>query len=100
MPYQFGTNRSRLIRVLLDEPEHRAVRAEMTDVEWLKLVTWIDHNAVYHSTVIDKSRWRAAQTLTRVPVYLPSPWVPADTNPPFLNRTDSAYVPAEFQDRP
>ncbi len=95
MPYQFGTNRSKLIRTLLDHPQHREkVRGKLSDVEWLKLVTWIDHNAVYHSTVIDVSKYRSQKTLTRVRYVLPSPWQPADLNPPFYNRADTSAPPA------
>ena len=85
-PYQFGSNRSRLIRVLLDDPAHGDARASIGHDDWLKLVTWIDQNAVYYSTVIDKSGWTSQKKLVRVPVYVPSPWVPTDTGPSFLNR--------------
>jgi hypothetical protein len=86
MPYQFGSNRSKLIRTLLDDPMHRKdVTSGMNADQWLQLVTWIDHNAVYHSTVIDKSRYKQDGTLTRVEFHLPSPWQPADTCPSFFN---------------
>lgn len=92
MPYQFGSARSKLVRTLLDDPIHRdRVKAEMTEDEWLQIVTWIDHNAVYHSTVIDKSGYDRRQQngpLVRVPFLLPSPWEPADLCPSFLNEAN------------
>jgi hypothetical protein len=97
-PYQFGTNNSKLIRVLLDEENHKKIRANMTKDEWLSLVTWIDHNANFHSTVMDKTKYGgAAKTVARVPVYLPDPWIPADISPTFYNNKDSAIVPKEFK---
>ena len=88
MPYAFGSTQSKLIQTLMNDPEHRDdVKANMTEEEWLKLVTWIDHNAVYHSTVIDKSDFGRDQDgpLYRVEFNLPSPWTPADTMPSFYN---------------
>jgi hypothetical protein len=93
MPYQFGSNRSKLIRTLLDDEVHRdKVKAKMTPDEWLRLVTWVDNNALYHSTVIDKSQYGrdGSGPVRRVPYELPSPWIPADTCPSFLNKADFA----------
>ena len=93
-PYQFGSNKSKLIRTLLDDKMHsQKVRPKLSDEEWLLLVTWIDHNANYYSTIIDKSQWTSQKKLVRVPYYLPSPWIPADTNPSFYNRTRASVVP-------
>jgi hypothetical protein len=90
MPYQFGSNRSKLIRTLLDDPMHRdKVKAKISEEDWLKLVTWVDNNADYYSTVMDKSRYnpfKDSGTIERVPFVLPSPWVPADVNPSFHNQ--------------
>lgn len=93
-PYQFGSNRSRLITTLLEDPKHRNLPAKIGREDWLKLVTWIDHNALYHSTVIDKSRWERGRKLVRVPVYVPSAWIPADLNPPFLNTVNADEKPS------
>jgi hypothetical protein len=98
-PYEFGTNKSRLIRVLLDDEMHRTkVKAGMSADEWLHLVTWIDHNANFHSTLMDKSRYQREKKVTRVPYYLPDPWIPADLNPSFYNKKDSSIVPKEAKD--
>lgn len=86
MPRQFGSGVSRLIRVLLDDPMHRKdVKDKMSGEEWLKLVTWVDYNAVYHGTVFDVRHYNQTKTFTRVKYALPSPWEPADLNPSFLN---------------
>jgi hypothetical protein len=46
-PLEFGSPRSRLIRVLLDDPLHRD-EVRLTDDQWLALVAWVDANAPYH----------------------------------------------------
>ena len=87
-PYQFGSNQSKLIRVLLDDDLHRKeVWPRISRDDWLKLVTWIDQNANYHSTLVDKSKWNTGRKLIRVPYQLPSPWEPADLKPSFHNQT-------------
>ncbi|MFP4380546.1 MAG: hypothetical protein ACLFUS_08595 [Candidatus Sumerlaeia bacterium] len=94
MPYMFGSNKSKLIRTLLDDKKHREkVKSKMTEDEWIRLVTWVDHNAIYHSTVIDVSQYNDNKRLPRVPYYLPSPWQPADTNPTFYNTKDVSKTP-------
>jgi hypothetical protein len=93
MPLQFGSNKSKLIRTLLDHPKHQAVRQKMGEEDWLLLVTWVDYNAYYHGTLMDKSKYRKENKVTRVPFYLPSPWVPADLNPSFFNTKDISIVP-------
>ncbi len=91
MPYQFGSNKSKLIRTLLDDKEHREkVKAKMTEEEWLMLVTFVDHNAVYHGTVIDKSQYGEDGSLHRIEFHLPSPWEPTDTMPSFYNDAELA----------
>jgi len=95
-PYQFGTNKSKLIRQLLDDSEHRAnVKPKIAPDEWLALVTWFDHNANFHSTLMDKSKYQREKKVTRVPYYLPDPWIPADLNPSFYNKKNTELVPGE-----
>lgn len=94
-PYQFGSNKSRLITTLLNDSNHKLIREKMNGEEWLMLVTWIDQNAPYCSTVIDKSDWQKKKIMVRVPVYVPSAWIPADLNPPFLNKVNSSRSPSE-----
>jgi hypothetical protein len=100
-PYQFGSTKSKLTRMLLDDEMHRnKVRSQMSEDEWLRLVTWIDYNALYHSTVIDKSRFKSEGVLTRVPFLLPDPWQPADVHPSFLNEAhigDPVYAEVDVE---
>jgi hypothetical protein len=52
-PKQFGSHRSRLITVLLEDPLHvREVR--MDEADWFSLVTWVDCNAPYYDRFINK----------------------------------------------
>lgn len=49
-PYEFGSTRSRLVQIL--KKGHHDVR--LTPDEWLRLVTWVDANGIYHDRFIDK----------------------------------------------
>jgi hypothetical protein len=100
-PLKFGSNRSRLIRTLLNDSEHRdKVKAAMTPDEWLMLVTWIDHNANYHGTVFDVSLYTKTGKFTGVPYDLPDPWIPTDWNPSFFNRADNSHPPVAATPNP
>jgi len=46
-PKQFGSHRSRLVRVLLDDQLHRK-ECRLDAREWEVLVTWVDANAPYY----------------------------------------------------
>jgi hypothetical protein len=46
-PKQFGSHRSPLVRVLLDDRLHRE-EAQLEPEEWIALVTWVDANAPYY----------------------------------------------------
>ena len=52
-PKQFGSHRSPLVRVLLDDEWHRK-EVELNPTEWLSLVTWVDANAPYHDAFLNK----------------------------------------------
>jgi len=52
-PKQFGSHRSPLVTVLLDDPLHER-EVQLDDVEWYSLVTWIDCNAPYYDRFINK----------------------------------------------
>ena len=52
-PKEFGSHRSRLIRALIDDPQHRE-RVSLTPDEWTALVTWVDANVPYYDTFINK----------------------------------------------
>lgn len=54
-PYAYGSNVSRLTRVLIDEPMHcKDVRSMMDEEDWDALVTWIDANAPYYDTFYNR----------------------------------------------
>lgn len=84
---QFGSAKSKLARILIDDAKHRE-ECRLTPDEWLALVTWLDLNAQYWGTFVEKdshfaSRRGAAKSETVVPprrvrVLFPDPW----TRPP------------------
>ncbi|MBR6437277.1 MAG: hypothetical protein IKS45_12290, partial [Thermoguttaceae bacterium] len=54
-PYAYGSNVSRLTRVMIDEPMHsKDVRPMMDEEDWDALVTWIDANAPYYDTFYNR----------------------------------------------
>ena len=52
-PLEFGSHRSPLIRVLLDDELHRT-EVKLDQTEWLSLVTWVDANAPYFDRFFNK----------------------------------------------
>ncbi len=52
-PKQFGSHRSRLVLKLLKDRKHRAA-SKLTGGEWKTLVAWVDANAPYYGSYIDK----------------------------------------------
>jgi hypothetical protein len=52
-PKQFGSHKSLLVRVLIDDKLHRQ-KVKLGDREWISLVTWIDANAPYHDAFFNK----------------------------------------------
>ncbi len=52
-PKQFGSHKSPLVQVLLEDSLHRE-EVKLSDHEWISLVTWIDANAPYHDAFINK----------------------------------------------
>jgi mono/diheme cytochrome c family protein len=51
-PLEFGSHKSKLVRVLREGA--CSSRAKLTDEDWLRLVTWIDANGPYHDGFINK----------------------------------------------
>ncbi len=49
----FGSHKSRLIGVLLDDSKHLA-EVDLSDEEWYSLVTWVDANAPYHDRFFNR----------------------------------------------
>jgi hypothetical protein len=52
-PKQFGSHRSSLITVLLEDELHRR-EVGLNDDQWVSLVTWVDANAPYFDRFINK----------------------------------------------
>jgi hypothetical protein len=52
-PYEFGSHKSRLVRVLLDDELHRR-EVKLTTDQWQALVTWVDANAPYHDRFFNR----------------------------------------------
>jgi hypothetical protein len=52
-PMQFGSHKSPLVRVLLDDELHRN-EVDLNHDEWLALVTWVDANAPYYDRFFNK----------------------------------------------
>jgi|TARA_B100001971_G_scaffold142504_1_gene131676 hypothetical protein len=77
----------------LDEELHQKVKKKISHDDWLALVTWIDHKANFHDTLLDKTNYQKDKTAQRVPYHLPDPWIPADLNPSFYNKKDSSINP-------
>ena len=79
-PREFGSGRSRLVLTLLNDPLH-VKEAKLPHEDWLSLVTWIDLNAQYWGTFVEKdghyaSRKSGRQIVPprRVRVVFPDPW--------------------------
>ncbi len=60
-PLAFGSHKSRLIEVLRDGP--CANRANLSQDDWMRLVTWIDANAPYHDQFVNKRQPKPAYSL-------------------------------------
>jgi hypothetical protein len=54
-PLEFGSHKSPLARVLLDDDLHRR-EVQLTRDQWLTLVTWVDANAPYYDTFFTAGR--------------------------------------------
>jgi len=52
-PKQFGSHKSPLVRVLLDDSLH-CDEVALSPREWISLVTWVDANAPYHDAFFNK----------------------------------------------
>ena len=79
-PLQFGSARSKLTLTLLNDPEH-VKEVRLSRDEWLSLVTWVDLNAQYWGTFVEKDGHYASRKGTggvvpprRIRVVFPDPW--------------------------
>lgn len=73
-PRQFGTAKSALFDSLLKHRDKGLLK--MPQEDWLALATWVDLNAQYWGTYVDKDRYaaKADKAVRRVRVIFPSPW--------------------------
>jgi hypothetical protein len=78
---EFGSSQSRLALTLLHDPKHKASVA-LSEEEWIALVTWIDLNAQYWGTFVEKdTHYLSLKTgkeivpPRRVEIVFPDPWL-------------------------
>ncbi len=67
---EFGSSRSKLIEAMMDDYHQK--NAKLSEQEWIDLVTWIDLNAPYWGSFIDKSPARNGDRPERVFVKYPN----------------------------
>jgi len=70
---EFGSGNSKLTQVLLSESHQKKVK--LSEEEWEKLVTWIDVNAPYWGSFVDKEPARNGGTPKRVKIKIGEPFV-------------------------
>jgi hypothetical protein len=61
LPMQYGSHASKLVKVL--KSEAHAKRVQFSREDWIRLVTWIDVNCVYHDRFWNKRPAKAAYDL-------------------------------------
>jgi hypothetical protein len=83
-PKQFGSHKSPLIRVLVDDDLHRA-EVRLSPTEWLSLVTWVDANAPYHDAFLNKRAGGGSPVRNVAPEF-----------PPFAGLGDSQGRKSEY----
>jgi hypothetical protein len=79
-PKQFGSHRSPLVRVLLDDPLH-VKEVALGPAEWTSLVTWVDANAPYYGAFVDKRPADGGPPRRDVLSELPDPFQAAQRQP-------------------
>ena len=82
-PRQFGSASSKLTLTLLEDALHRD-EVKLSRDEWISLVTWVDLNAQYWGTFVEKDGHYASRRAKgpvvpprRVDVVFPDPWAPS-----------------------
>lgn len=73
---EFGSKNSRLTLTLVNDPEHREA-VQMSEQEWIDLVTWVDLNVPYWGSFVDKEPLRKDQAPRRIKVKFPEPFLSA-----------------------
>ena len=72
-PKQFGSHKSRLIELLLEDGLHKQ-EVELDDDQWLALVTWIDANAPYYDKFYNRRPADGGEPRRDVLPNLPAPF--------------------------
>ena len=72
-PKQFGTHKSPLVTVLLNDDLHRK-EVKLAPEEWTALVTWVDANAPYHDTFFNRRPADGGQPRRDIRIELPAPF--------------------------
>ena len=99
-PMEFGSHKSKLILTLLNDSLHNQ-EVKMREEDWISLVTWIDLNAPYWGTFVDKQPVRKGERPRRVRIDLPSPWsslaegMPHDEERAFMDGTSATLLTTE-----
>lgn len=86
-PYQFGSHKSKLIAAIRKGNKiegHK--KLNLSDDEWLRLVTWVDLNAPYHSKLINKHPTDGSMA-RREKWTWPDPWRKGSEVPAFTPTT-------------
>ncbi len=73
-PMEFGSHKSEFILALLEEDHQK--RVNMSQEDWIDLVTWVDLNAPYWGSFVDKEPVREGEKPVRVRIELPPPFGP------------------------
>jgi hypothetical protein len=72
-PKQFGSHRSRLVEVLLEDDLHQK-ESKLDRADWIALVTWIDANAPYHDTFYNRRPADGGDPRREIELTLPGPF--------------------------
>ena len=72
-PKEFGSHRSPLVLVLLNDPLHKK-EVRLAADEWLALVTWVDANAPYYDTFCNRRPPGGGGPRRDIAIELPSPF--------------------------
>jgi hypothetical protein len=72
-PLQFGSPKSRLIRVLIDDELHLS-EVDLPDADWQALVTWVDANAPYYDTFYNRRPAGGDGPVRNVEARFDTPW--------------------------
>ena len=75
-PMAYGSSISKFTRAVLEHQQKKGWLKELTQDEWIALVTWVDLNAQYWGTYVDKDSYfaKTSKTCRRVKVVFPDPW--------------------------